>query len=75
MANTRYPCPILMKLEFSRQIIEKYSNIELYENPSRGRRVVPCERTDGRTDMTNAIVAFRNFPNASKNFSMPCTTV
>ena len=23
MANIRYPCPILMKLEFSRQIIEK----------------------------------------------------
>jgi hypothetical protein len=79
MANTRYPCPILTKLEFSRQIIEKYSNIELYENPSSGRQVVPCERTyvhaDGRTDMTNVIVAFRNFADASKNFSVPCTTV
>jgi len=34
-----------MKLEFSRQI-KKYSNIRFQENPSNGRRVVPC---DGRT--------------------------
>jgi hypothetical protein len=29
-----------MKLEFSREIFEKYSNIGLHENPSRGRRVI-----------------------------------
>jgi hypothetical protein len=36
-----------MKLEFSRQIFEKYSNTKFYENPSSGSRVVPWEQTDG----------------------------
>jgi len=36
-----------MKLEFSRQFFEKYSNIKFHENPSSGSRVVPCGRTDG----------------------------
>jgi len=39
----------LMKLEFSGQIFEKYSNIRFQENPSSGSRVVPCGLTDGRT--------------------------
>ena len=30
-----------MKLKFSRQIFEKYSNIKFHENPSNGSRVVP----------------------------------
>jgi hypothetical protein len=51
-----------MKLEFSRQIFEKYSNIKFRENPFSGNRVVPC----GRTDMTKVIVAFRNFAKAAK---------
>jgi hypothetical protein len=34
-----------MKLEFSGQIFEKYSNIKFHENPSSGRGV-PCGRTD-----------------------------
>jgi len=38
-----------MKLEFSRQIFEKYSNIKFSEHPSSGSRVVSCSRTDGRT--------------------------
>jgi len=38
-----------MKLEFSRQIFEKYSNIEFDENPSSGRRIVPYGWTDRRT--------------------------
>jgi len=54
-----------MKLEFSRQIFEKYSNILFYENPSSGSRVVPCVRTDGRTDRqtdtTKLTVAFLKF--------------
>jgi hypothetical protein len=49
-----------MKLEFSRQIFEKYLNIKCHENPSSGNRVVPR----GRTDMTKLTVAFRNFVNA-----------
>jgi hypothetical protein len=46
-----------MKLEFSEQIFEKYSDANSLENPSSGSRVVPC----GQTDMTKLIVAFRNF--------------
>ena len=34
-----------------------------------GPPVVPCGQTDGRTDMTTTIVAFRNFVNAPKNTS------
>jgi hypothetical protein len=39
-----------MKLEFSRWIFEKYSNIKFHENPSSGSRAVPCGRKDGETD-------------------------
>ena len=52
-----------MKLEFSRQIFEKYSNIKFHENPSSGSRVIPS----GRTDMTKLTVAFCNFANAPEN--------
>jgi hypothetical protein len=52
-----------MKLEFSRQIFEKCSNIKFNKNPSTGREVVPF----GRTDITNLIVVFRNFADAPKN--------
>jgi hypothetical protein len=42
-----------MKLEFSRQIFEKYLNIIFHENPSSGSRVVSCgqmaRQTDGQT--------------------------
>jgi hypothetical protein len=61
--NTRNSCQILMKLEFSRQFYENYSNIILNENPTSGSRFVPR----GRTDMTKLIVAFRNLANAPKN--------
>ena len=36
MYSIRYNCQILMKLEFSRQMLEKSSNIKFRENPSRG---------------------------------------
>jgi hypothetical protein len=52
-----------MKLEFSRQIFEKSSNIRFHQNPSSGSRVVPC----AQTDMRKLNVAFRNFANAPKN--------
>jgi len=54
-----------MKLEFSRQIFEKYSNIKFHENPYSGSRVV---RADGRTDMTKLIVSFHIFANSSKKY-------
>jgi len=56
-------CQFLFKLEFCRQIFEKYSNIKFHRNPSIGSRIVPCRRMD----MTNVIVAFRNIANAPKN--------
>jgi hypothetical protein len=52
-----------MKLEFWRQIFRKILNINFHENPSSGSRVVPCGQTE---DMTEVIVAFRNFANAPK---------
>jgi hypothetical protein len=62
--STRYSCQILMKLEFSRQIFEKY---KFHENPSSASRTVPYGRTDGWADMTELTFAFRNFANAPTN--------
>ena len=45
---------------FFRQILEKSSNIIFRENPVSGSRAVRCGQTDGQTDMTKLIVAFRN---------------
>ena len=46
--------------------------MKFHQNPSSGIRVVPCGHTDGWTDgkvdMTQLIVAFRNFTNAPKNY-------
>ena len=58
MYRTVHSIQILMKLEFSRQIFEKYSTIKCHENPTSGSRDVPCRRTDGQPDMTKLIVAF-----------------
>jgi hypothetical protein len=43
---------MLMKLEYSRQIFEKYPIIKFLEHASDGSRVVPCEqrRTDGHDE-------------------------
>jgi hypothetical protein len=46
-----------MKVEFSRQIFEKPSNVKLRENPSNGNGTVQC----AGTDMTKVIVTFRSF--------------
>jgi hypothetical protein len=66
MYSTCYASQILMKLEFSRQIFEKYSSIKFHKNSSSGNRFVSCGWTDQQTDMTKQIVAFRNFSNAAK---------
>jgi len=55
-------CHILMKLECSRQILEKYSNNKFHKNPFSGSLVFPC----GRTDKTKLIAAFRSFVNTPK---------
>jgi len=50
MSSTRYSCPILMTLEYSRQILKKNSSDTKFTlNPSSGSRVVPSGRTDGQT--------------------------
>jgi len=41
---------MVMKLEFSPKIFEKFSNIKFYENPTGESRAVPCGHRDGRTD-------------------------
>jgi len=66
----RYYCQILMKLGFSRQFSQKYSNVICYENSHGGRRVVTCGLTDRQTDRKKLINAFRNFANAPKDSSL-----
>ena len=77
MSSCKVPlffCYILMKLEFSRQIFEKYSNTKCHENPCSGSGVFPCGQTDERKNrrkggqivMTKLTVTFRNFANALK---------
>jgi hypothetical protein len=65
--STCYSGQILVKLEFSGRIFQKYSNMKFHENPSSGSRVVPCGQTDGQADTTELIVDFRNFAEAPKN--------
>jgi hypothetical protein len=70
MLSASYFRQILMKLKFSQQIFENYSNTKFHENPSSGSRDVLCgrigRRTDRRKDMMKLIFAFRNFAKAPK---------
>ena len=59
----RYYCQILMKIEFSRQILDKYSNINFHENPSMEADLF---HTDGQAEMRKLIIAFRNSANVPK---------
>jgi hypothetical protein len=43
---------ILINFEFSRQVLEKYSNTKFHENPFSGSRAELFHVLDGRTDMT-----------------------
>ena len=55
-------------LNFLNRLFEIHSNIKFHENPSSRSRFVPCGQTDGRTEMTKLILAFRKFskaPNAN----------
>ena len=56
-----------MKLEFSRQSFEKYSNTEFNDSPSNGCRVVPCRQTD--RDLLKLTVLCRNFADFPKIFN------
>jgi hypothetical protein len=53
---------MLMKLEFFRQILEKYSIIKFNKNLSIGSRVFPCGRQVGMTKLAVAFVQFYNAP-------------
>jgi len=55
-----------MKLEYFRQVFEKYSYINCNEIPSSASGVVSCRQTERHADLTNLIVAYRNFANAPK---------
>jgi hypothetical protein len=60
MKCTRYSCPILMKLGFSLQIFEKYSNKIMKIHPLGAELFHTDVRTDIRPDV-NLIVVFLNF--------------
>ena len=51
-----------MKLAFSRQIFEKFSNIKFNENLFCGSEVVPCGSTDIQTGMTKLMSLFAILP-------------
>jgi hypothetical protein len=53
MYITLYSSQVLMKIEFSRRLFDKYSNIGFNGYPSSWSRVVPCGRTD-RHDEANS---------------------
>ena len=55
--------PILMKLEFSRKIFLKHSNMKFHENRPVGAELFNADRQIG---MAKLVVAFRNFANALK---------
>jgi hypothetical protein len=56
--STRYPCQVLIKIEFFfRQIFEN-THAKFHDNPSIESRVVPCGRTERhKRTMTKLIVA------------------
>jgi hypothetical protein len=64
-------CPLFLsdfnKLEFSRLVFKKYSDIKFNKDLSSGSRVFSCRRLGRQTDLTKLIVAFRNVVKASKN--------
>jgi hypothetical protein len=75
---TRYSCQILIKFQFSRIILEIFSNIKFDENPFNRSRDVPWGREDRQTDrqtdrerqsdMTDLLLAFRKFSIAPEKF-------
>jgi hypothetical protein len=75
-SRSRYSGPTVMRLEFSRQFSEKYSNIKFHENPSIGPELFSVDwRTDGRIYKAKLIVAFRYFANPPKNCFTLCNAM
>jgi hypothetical protein len=72
MQSTGYSCHILMKLEISRQMFEKYTNIRLFEQSIQWEQTYYLE--DGQTDVTQPTIAFRNFASAFQNTSSELQT-
>jgi hypothetical protein len=69
MYSTRYSRQILMTLQFSQQIFEKYWNVKIHENLSSWSRVAPCAQTvrQKKTDRHEEDnIRFRNFAEVSK---------
>ena len=58
--QTRCSFRILIKLEFSQQIVEKRSNIKFHQNPFSGSRVVPLgqRKTDGHDEANSRFSQF-----------------
>jgi hypothetical protein len=54
-----------MKPQFSRQVFEKVLNIKFQLNSSSGEPICSMQ-TDGRTNVSKLIVAFRNFGHSPK---------
>jgi len=76
MQSTRYSCHILIKLEASRQILVKYSNIKFHENrPVEAELFHTYKHNKGRTDRQtdrhdeakNHFSQFANVPNNNNN--------
>ena len=57
VTNCHY-CPILMKLEYSGQIFEKYLDIKFHENSFSGSQVVTCGRTDWHDEANSLFSQF-----------------
>jgi len=61
MLSTVMFFPVLIKLEISQQIFEKYSN-KFNKNPSSGNRVVPCGGMDRHEEANRHFRSFYKVP-------------
>ena len=64
--RSRHFFQILMKLEFSGQSFQKYSDVRFRGNTSSKSRADPCRQTAGQTGMTKLIAALCNFAGVPK---------
>jgi hypothetical protein len=58
MQSTRHSCRVLMKFQFSRHVIEEYSNIKFHEVSSSRSRDVSCGRTDKHDEAKRRVSQF-----------------